>query len=39
MVPFHDIWIDGGETEKKPPYPQLIIKPTKIMEDISGTRH
>jgi hypothetical protein len=22
MVPFHDLWIDGGETEKRPPCPQ-----------------
>jgi hypothetical protein len=21
MVPFHDLWIDGGETEKRPPCP------------------
>jgi hypothetical protein len=39
MVPFHDLWIDGGETEKKPPYPQGVIEPAKIMEGISGTRH
>jgi hypothetical protein len=23
MVPFHDLWIDGGETEKRPPWPQF----------------
>ena len=39
MVPFHDLWIDGGETEKRPPCPQPVIEPAKIMEDISGTRH
>ena len=37
--PFHDLWIDGGETEKRPPYPQRVINPAKIMEGISGTRH
>jgi hypothetical protein len=30
MVPFHDLWIDGGETEKRSPYPQRVIEPTKI---------
>ncbi len=40
MVPFHDLWIDGGETEKRPPSPhQRVIEPAEIMEDISGTRH
>jgi hypothetical protein len=24
MVPFHDFWIDGGETEKRPPCPLRI---------------
>jgi hypothetical protein len=37
--PFHDLWIHGCETEKRPPYPHRVIKPAKIMEDISGTRH
>jgi hypothetical protein len=27
--PFHDLWIDGGETEKRPPYPQRVIEPAK----------
>jgi hypothetical protein len=22
--PFHDLWIDGGETEKRPPCPQVV---------------
>jgi hypothetical protein len=39
MVPFHDLWIDGGETEKRPPCPQRVIEPAKIMEAISETRH
>jgi len=26
MVPFHDLWIDGGETEKRSPYPPGIIE-------------
>ncbi len=39
MVPFHDLWIDGGETEKRPPSPQLVIEPAKIMEGISDTRY
>jgi hypothetical protein len=26
MVPFHDLWRDGGETEKRPPYPPDIIE-------------
>jgi hypothetical protein len=38
MVPFHDLWIDGGETEKRLPYPQHIIEPAKIVECISETR-
>jgi hypothetical protein len=38
MVPFHDLWIDGGESEKRPLYPRLVIQPAKIMESISGTR-
>jgi hypothetical protein len=37
-VPFHDLWIDGGETEKRPPCPQRVIEPAKMMEGISGTR-
>jgi len=37
LVPFHDLWIDGGETEKRPPYPH--IKPVKMIEGISGSRH
>jgi hypothetical protein len=37
--PFHDLWIDGGEIEKRPPYPQRVIEPAKIMEGISETRH
>jgi hypothetical protein len=36
MVPFHDLWIDGGETEKRPPYPHRVIEPAKTMEGISG---
>jgi len=39
MVPFHDLWIDGGETEKRPPCPQRAIEPAKIMKAISETRH
>jgi len=39
MVPFYDLWIDGGETEKRPPYPQHVIEPAKMMEGIFGTRH
>jgi hypothetical protein len=29
MVPFHDLWVDGGETEKRPPWPQCVIEPAK----------
>ena len=39
MVPFHDLWIDGGETEKRPPCTQRVIEPAKIMKGISETRH
>jgi hypothetical protein len=35
MVPFHDLWIDGGETEKRLPCPQRILDPVIIMEGIS----
>jgi hypothetical protein len=38
-VPFHDLWIDGGETEKSPPYPQRVIELAKRKEGISETRH
>ncbi|MBN1833866.1 MAG: hypothetical protein JW896_17320, partial [Deltaproteobacteria bacterium] len=37
--PFYDLWINGGETEKRPPYPQRVIEPEKMMEDIPETRH
>ena len=39
MVPFHDLWIDGGETEKRPSCPQRIIGSVKKNEAISETRH
>jgi hypothetical protein len=39
MVPFNDLWIDGGETEKRPPCPQRVIEPAKILKAISETRH
>ena len=29
MVPFHDLWTDGGETEKRPPCPSRVIEPTQ----------
>ena len=29
MVPFHDLWIDGGETEKRPPFPPCVIEPAQ----------
>jgi hypothetical protein len=37
--PFHDLWIDGGVTEKRLPCTQRVIEPAKIMEGISETRH
>ena len=39
MVPFHNLWIDGDGTEKRPSYPQHVIELAKMMEGISGTRH
>ncbi len=29
MVPFHDLWTDGGETEKRPPCPPRVLEPTQ----------
>jgi hypothetical protein len=31
MVPFHDLWKDGGESEKRPPYSQRVIELAKMM--------
>jgi hypothetical protein len=30
MVPFHDLWIDGGETEKRSPYPHRVMNLLKL---------
>jgi hypothetical protein len=37
MVPFHDLWRNGGESEKRSPCPQRVIEPAKIMKAISET--
>ncbi len=29
MVPFHDLWTDGGETEKRPPCPPRVTEPAQ----------
>jgi hypothetical protein len=29
MVPFHDLWTDGGETEKRPPCPPHVTEPAQ----------
>ena len=29
MVPFHNLWTDGGETEKRPPCPPRVIEPAQ----------
>jgi hypothetical protein len=36
---YSTLWIDGGETGKRPPYPQRVIEPAKIKEAISETRY
>jgi len=36
MVPFHDLRIDGGETEKRPPYPNVSQNPLKLWKVFLG---
>ena len=33
MVPFHNLWTDGGETEKRPPCP-----PSRVIESAQDSR-
>jgi hypothetical protein len=37
--PFHDLWRNGGESEKRSPCPQRVMEPVKIIKAISETRY
>ena len=37
--PFHDLWTDGGETEKRPPCPQRLTESVRIMDATSEMLH